>query len=144
MNFNKWLGALCACFLIISCGENTSKQQEEYDEVFQEVMHVHDKMMVRMSDIYEYSKQLKTAADTSDSPQAFATAREELQESDEDMMNWMEHFGDEFVKDKNAMKSMDQQQLEKRTEALRNELSTVETMQEEMSARLKRAEQLLQ
>jgi hypothetical protein len=139
-----WVGTLSLAFLALSCGEDTSKQQEEYHAVFKDVMDVHDKLMVRMTDIYEYSKELQKIADTSAAPQPYVMAKERLTKSDSNMMDWMEHFGDEFVKNKSAIKKMNSQQLEAQITDLKEELKQVQDMQTEMTASLASAKELTQ
>jgi len=126
-------GVSFLALLLISCGEDTSKQQEKYQAIFKDVLHVHDKLMVRMTDMYEYSKELENIADTSATPEPYVKAEQALKESDDAMMNWMEHFGDEFVKNKSAIKKMNSQQLDVQIEAIKDELESVEVMQTEMT-----------
>ena len=139
-----WIGTLSLVLFAISCGEDTSKQQEEYETIFKDVLNVHDKLMVRMTDIYEYSKKLDKIADTSAAPEPYVNAKERLTTADSDMMNWMEHFGDDFVKNKSAIKKMNSQQLEAQIADLKSELKDVQDMQTEMTASLTNAEKLIQ
>ncbi|MGB3774759.1 MAG: hypothetical protein WA951_05845 [Leeuwenhoekiella sp.] len=139
-----WVSTFGLFLLFTSCAEDTSKQQEEYQATFQEVLDVHDKLMVRMTDIYEYSKELQEIADTSATPQKYMAAKDRLTAADDDMMNWMEHFGDDFVKNKSKVKEMNPQQLEVQIKAIKEELTEVQDMETEMSASLDNAEELIQ
>ncbi len=139
-----WIGILSLAFFAISCAEDTSKQQEEYHAVYKEVMEVHDKLMVRMTDIYEYSKELQKIADTSAAPQKYIEAKAHLTEADNDMMNWMGNFGDEFVKKKSTIKEMDREQLEVHLADLKKELTKVQNMETEMTESLANAKELIQ
>lgn len=139
-----WIGIFGLAFLTISCGEDTSKQQEEYHAVYKDVMDVHDKLMVRMTDIYEYSKELQKIADTSALPEKYIEAKQRLTEADNDMMNWMGNFGDTFVKNKSSIKEVDRQKLEVHLKDLKEELIKVENMQTEITESLGNAKTLIQ
>ena len=139
-----WIGVLSLAFFAISCAEDTSKQQEEYHAVYKDVMDVHDKLMVRMTDIYEYSKELQKIADTSAAPEKYIEAKERLTKTDNDMMNWMGNFGDTFVKNKSDIKEMDRQKLEVQIIDLKKELTKVENMQIGMTENLANAKELIQ
>ncbi|MDN3596661.1 hypothetical protein [Zunongwangia endophytica] len=130
--------------LAYSCAEDTSAKKKEYDNLFHEVLDIHDEVMPKMADIPELSKQLQTIADTSASAEKYMQAEKKLQEADKVMMKWMHSFSDEFVKDKAEVQKMNNEQLQERIDALEEELDDVKAMQEKVDSSIENAENLIQ
>lgn len=128
---------------VISCTEDTSKKREEYQNIYDQVQTVHDKLMAKMTtDVYDLSKKMETMADSSAPPTKYEAAEQQLKASDSVMMSWMEHFGDEFVKNKSAMKDMDDEQLQVRIDSINQELKKVKEMQVQMNSSIENARKL--
>lgn len=144
MNLKKFRSALFGmAFLMLSCAENTTKNQEEYQKIYEQVQAVHDTLMAKMTtDVYNLSKKMEKMADTSAAPAEYKQALHKLKASDSTMMAWMEHFGDEFVKNKTTMKDMDNRQLQARISAIRQELAKVRKMRAEMDSGIQNARNL--
>ncbi|WP_417885780.1 hypothetical protein [Zunongwangia sp.] len=129
--------------LVISCGNNTSEKKDEYNKLFHEILDVHDEVMPKMADIPELSKQLQKIADTTSSPIKYTEAEKKLKEADKHMMDWMHSFSDEFVKNKAKIQKMNNEQLQKRIDALEEELDDVKEMQTKVDASIENAQNLI-
>lgn len=97
--------------LFTGCGQSGSSGQVEEttasaeDELYQEVMDIHDEVMPRMNDIYKLKKQLKE--DIENSPDLVEERKQELEnrikeldQASEGMMQWMRNFNPEDFKEK--------------------------------------------
>ena len=93
---------LLITLLISGCGNEDKNAQ---NELLQKVMDVHDEIMPKMGDIMKYKKQLnakiseltETAAEENDAQiETLKEAVEDLENSHEEMMNWMHGFDRNF------------------------------------------------
>ncbi|MEM6316650.1 MAG: hypothetical protein AAF960_03215 [Bacteroidota bacterium] len=75
---------LLTSIFLTACGEYNSEQQQLWDEV----MVVHDEVMPKMGELHKLEKQLKKQTST-EAQQAAITKIEAAQES---MMDWMRNF----------------------------------------------------
>ena len=129
-------------FLAVSCAEDTSAKKEKYEELFHQVLDVHDEVMPKMGDISELSKKLNAIADTSSTAEKYLEAKQKLKEADKLMMDWMHSFSDEFVKNKAEIKKMNNEQLQEKIEDLQEELGDVRAMQEAINSSIEKARAL--
>ncbi|NJN25250.1 MAG: hypothetical protein HC819_04360 [Cyclobacteriaceae bacterium] len=86
--------------LLISCGD---KKPSAREALYDHVIAAHDEIMVKMSDIMKYKKQLNGQIDEwrEDGGDSVKIAKAEaaiadLEESHEEMMNWMRGFDNNF------------------------------------------------
>ncbi len=93
---------LIVMLLIASCGE---QKKSAKDALYEKVMEVHDEIMPKMGDIMKYKKQLKekigmlTTESTEENADKIAElnkAINDLENSHEEMMNWMHGFESNF------------------------------------------------
>ena len=93
---------LIAIFIITSCGE---QKKNTKDQLYDKVMAVHDEIMPKMGDIMKYKKQLKAkiaelvvaGQEENEAKIAELTkAVDDLENSHEEMMNWMREFDNDF------------------------------------------------
>ncbi len=123
---------LIAIAIFSGCGKsNTSEQAEESsvatDELYQEVMDVHDEVMPKMNDLYKLKKQLMEEIENSpdlveERKQELENRIKELDQASESMMQWMRNFNPEdFKADK-----------EEYLDYLNKELEKVNKVKEEM------------
>jgi len=136
--------AIAICLCAISCAEDTSKKKAEYEELFHQVLNVHDEVMPRIGDIPQLKSELKKIADTSSNSKIYREAEDQLVESDSLMMDWMHRFSDEFVRTRPSVKKMNNQELEQQIKALQTELQEVRVMQDEIMESLTNARKLTQ
>ncbi|MAM18990.1 MAG: hypothetical protein CME35_08465 [Gramella sp.] len=129
--------------LVFSCAEDTSEKYAEYEKLFQQVLEVHDEVMPKMGDLPGLEQQLQKIADTSANPRIYLEAEKQLERSDSLMMGWMHSFSDEFVKKKPSVKKMSNQEIQQEIDALQAELKKVRRMEDEISASLINAQELV-
>ena len=120
------------------------KKKAEYEELFHQVLNVHDEVMPRIGDIPQLKSELKKIADTSSNSKIYREAEDQLVESDSLMMDWMHRFSDEFVRTRPSVKKMNNQELEQQIKALQTELQEVRVMQDEIMESLTNARKLTQ
>lgn len=145
MFFNKVkVYFLFTAFLCASCAEDTSDKRAEYDQVFHEVLEVHDEVMPKMGDISSLSQQLSKIADTTSTPETYLNAKKKLTVADSLMMTWMRSFSDEFVRNKAKVKTMSNQELEEQINALKDEREEVEEVKEAINSSIENARDLIQ
>jgi len=128
--------------IAVSCAEDTSAKKEQYEELFHQVLDVHDEVMPKMGDIPEISKELKAIADTSSTAEKYLKAEQKLQEADKLMMDWMHSFSDEFVKNKAKVQKMTNEELQQQIEALQEELGDVKAMEQAVDSSIENARAL--
>lgn len=79
-------------FLVWGCGPKTTDNQQLYEEV----MEIHDEVMPKMNDIYKLKEELKKIASASNTPEdkkkAIESAILNLDSASEGMMVWMRNF----------------------------------------------------
>ena len=100
---HPFLATLLFAFALFSCGQQTSAaENREVEDLKQEVMGVHDKIMPRVGTLMSLKKQLKEKATQIDTAEgaskekaaAIAIAIKQLEEADEAMMQWMRTYQD--------------------------------------------------
>ena len=75
-----------------------SEKQES--TAMKEVMVIHDQTMPRMGELGQLVGKLKAIEnDSTEMGIAYMDARKDLQNANEEMMNWMKNFGDQFTPD---------------------------------------------
>lgn len=133
-----YLSILLFGFLFItSCNE---KKKNEIEERYESVMALHDEIMIKMSDIMKYKKQLKSkleelsnsGTDTLKIEEARKVI-DELEKSHEEMMNWMHGFSSDF----------EGKVKEEAMEYLNEQKTKIETVGEKTNIALKHAEEIL-
>ncbi|MCF4101420.1 hypothetical protein L1I30_07065 [Gillisia sp. M10.2A] len=137
----SWVWLLCCTLFLISC-ESTSEKKKEYDELFHQVLDIHDEVMPKMVEIPALKKELETIADTSAAAEKYRNAATKLEEGDRLMMDWMHSFSDEFVKGKAELQKMNNQQLQERIDAITAELEDVKLMRDQVNSSIENAKEL--
>lgn len=111
--------------IVISCkGKEESTQMNH-------VMAVHDEVMPKMGQLGKLVAELKAMEnDSTEIGKQYKTARIELQEANEAMMDWMQNFGNRFTPDEilNGAELSEQKKQwlneeEVKTKALRNQIN---------------------
>ena len=96
------LTSLIFLLLIFSCGEH--KKNSAQNQQLKKVMKMHDEVMAQMDDIMKYKKQLndeidelrEQGEDNNEKIDALQKVVDELQQANDDMMNWMHGFDTNF------------------------------------------------
>ena len=83
-----------AMTLMVSCND------KEESSKMKEVMAVHDEVMPKMGKLGKLVGELKAKEnDSTEMGATYKKARVDLQEANEEMMDWMQNFGDRFTPD---------------------------------------------
>ena len=82
--------------LILSCKE---EKKDPSAEQMKEVLAVHDEVMPKMNTISKLVAQLKPKVDSTEQGMVYEKAMKELQESNTEMMDWMQRFSNRFDSD---------------------------------------------
>ncbi|HEA20362.1 MAG TPA: hypothetical protein ENH87_05540 [Pricia antarctica] len=119
------LAFMAIATIVISCkGKEESTQMNH-------VMAVHDEVMPKMGQLGKLVAELKAMEnDSTEIGKQYKTARIELQEANEAMMDWMQNFGNRFTPDEilNGAELSEQKKQwlneeEVKTKALRNQIN---------------------
>ena len=133
-----YLLSLILLFCLNSCGDGQQNQNEgevSQEELYDEVMAVHDEVMPRMGDLMNYQSQLKGKIDSLPEGQAEETESlqsvvDELEEAHDAMMGWMRNFNRDY-------EGMTEEEV---MEYLRQEKEKIEEVKEKMNSALQEAE----
>ncbi|ETN94626.1 hypothetical protein [Zhouia amylolytica] len=128
--------SLFALLLMISCGNDNSKQ-EVFDSLKKEVLKVHDEVMPKMGKINTLITELDSKIDTTEMGKSYEKAKQELEESHDMMMSWMKNFGDQFGG------TIAKDSLDKKIQLLEQEDIKVNDLKEKINSSIKNAEDLL-
>ena len=78
----------------------TACSEKQESTAMKEVMVIHDQTMPRMGELGQLVGKLKAIEnDSTEMGIAYMDARKDLQNANEEMMNWMKNFGDQFTPD---------------------------------------------
>ncbi|MCQ0111625.1 hypothetical protein [Zhouia amylolytica] len=132
----KMAFSLFALLLMISCGNDNSKQ-EVFDSLKKEVLKVHDEVMPKMGKINTLITELDSKIDTTEMGKSYEKAKQELEESHDMMMSWMKNFGDQFGG------TIAKDSLDKKIQLLEQEDIKVNDLKEKINSSIKNAEDLL-
>lgn len=125
---------LFALILVIACKESTV-QTRELDALYSEVMELHDEVMLQMSGINKWRKQLKNNLDEVDpnTKTLFQNRINELEDADNAMFDWMKNI-----------KKPDYKKYEKTKEYLINEKKNIENIGTQIQEAIENAQTALQ
>lgn len=134
--FGMVLSTLLAC-------DNQSEQRDKYNELFAEVIAVHDELMPQMTEISNIQSRLKTPDSI-----ALSSQKQELLEqankADSDMMTWMQSFTDTYVKNRVPVAEMSKEQLETAIAGLQEELGEIKALQDLTQNCIQQSQEILQ
>jgi len=134
--FGMVLSTLLAC-------DNQSEQRDQYNELFAEVIAVHDELMPQMTVISNIQSRLKTPDSV-----ALSSQKQELLEqankADGDMMTWMQSFTDTYVKNRVPVAEMSKEQLETAIAGLQEELREIKALQDLTQNCIQQSQEILE
>ncbi len=140
-HFQVWILGLT---LVLTACSGNSEKVDEFNELFGQVMQVHDEVMPKMGEVQSLSAQLKTIADTTANKATYDAALAQLKEADEDMEAWMMQFADTFIPIKNKVNSMSEQEIDAALADLKAELEEVNQVKASINASIDKATPLVQ
>lgn len=123
--------------LILSCKE---EKKDPSAEQMKEVLAVHDEVMPKMGTIAKLVAQLKPKVDSTAQGKVYEKAMKDLQESNAEMMDWMQRFGNRFDSDE-IMNGKALTPEKKRW--LKEEKQKIEALKQNVEVHISEAEALL-
>lgn len=108
--------------------------------MMKEVLAVHDEVMPKMSKISKLVATLKPKVDSTERGMAYERAMKDLQESNMEMMDWMQNFGNRFEPDE-IMNGKELTSEKKRW--LKEEKQKIEALKQNVEVNISEAEELL-
>ena len=134
--FGMVLSTLLAC-------DNQFEQRDQYNELFAEVIAVHDELMPQMTVISNIQSRLKTP-DSIALPSQKQELLEQVNKADGDMMTWMQSFTDTYVKNRVPVAEMSKEQLETAIAGLQDELREIKALQDLTHNCIQQSQEILQ
>ncbi len=128
--------------LIVSCNQ-LSKEEQEFDDLMQKVIDVHDEVMPKMGEMSSLIKNLEAKIDTTSTGQTYANAQKKLKDSYDFMMNWMSDFSNKFPHNENVTPE-DEEKFNLKLEILREEKIEVNKLRDQINASIDNAKKLLE
>ncbi|KAA1244380.1 hypothetical protein [Aquimarina sp. RZ0] len=128
--------------LIVSCNQ-LSKEEQEFDDLMQKVIDVHDEVMPKMGEMSSLIKNLEAKIDTTSTGQTYANAQKKLKDSYDFMMNWMSDFSNKFPHNENVTPE-DEEEFNLKLEILREEKIEVNKLRDQINASIDNAKKLLE
>ncbi len=124
----KFLWFLTAALLIYAC----QGKQPQQETLFREVIEVHDAVMPRMGELMQLQQTLierieklqQDSTQNQDSIAHLTALKEDVQQADRSMMEWMRAFDSEMEGMSQDEKITYLQQEQKKVESLRDEINT--------------------
>lgn len=139
---NLSLTILIALTILSSCGNELSKEEQEFDNLMQQVIDVHDEVMPKMGKISSLIKELEPKIDTTSTGKTYANAQDDLKGAYDFMMEWMGDFSDKFpYEEKN--KKFTPEQLAAKMKILQEEEIEVKKMRDQVNSSIENATKLL-
>lgn len=137
---------LMAVAVITACKEdqkpdNTDQNPEiqEFNELQEQTMTVHDEVMPKMSTLMDLREKLGQISDSAKKKEA-SQLRNALEQSHDDMMDWMADYSDKFPHGE----EIPQEEIAEKMPVLKKELEEIEQLADQTDTAIKRAEELLQ
>lgn len=134
--------SLFLAIALSSCGNQLSKEEQEFDTLMQQVINVHDEVMPKMGEISSLIKNLEPKIDTTAIGKSYAKAQTELKDSYDYMMRWMSGFSDKFPYEEKD-KKLNPEQLAKKMKLLQQEEIEVKKMRDQVNASIENAKKML-
>ncbi|MFK7773954.1 MAG: hypothetical protein AB8F94_17515 [Saprospiraceae bacterium] len=128
---------ILSTIFLLSCGETKPKEdplQKEREQVYKEVMAVHDEMMMMGKIRGAQGKLKKMMESDSTNVEKYQTAFDQLQVADDAMMNWMKQF-------KNPPSNTPTKEV---IQYLKDQKTKVQKMKEVMIENLDKAKQVIE
>lgn len=143
MKFFNSPAILIAVFAIFTaCSTKPSKEAQEFQTLFDEVIAVHDEVMPKMGKLNALGQQLKRETDTTTT--AYTEAAEGLQKSHKAMMDWMKDFSEKFPYESSPLKDKTSEEIAQKVTLLKAEKDEVHELRDLINQSIEKAERLLE
>jgi len=125
-----------------SCGNSASSDEEQFYQLLDEVMEVHDEMMPQMGKLSELRQNLEESANE-DNVVQYKNAAADLEAAHKSMMDWMKNFGEVFPYKEDRLEGMNEDQIKESIELMKEQKAAVNAMKEEMVSSMENAKEIL-
>src|SRR5699024_4413909 len=152
MKLIKTLFIAVIAFTIASCGNTTKSEEntvatansEQFYQLLDEVMDVHDEMMPQMGKLSELRQNLEEkAGEDKMNAMQYEEAAKDLEDAHKSMMDWMKDFGEVFPYKEDRLEGMNEDQIKERIELMKEQQTAVIAMKEKMVSSMENARALL-
>jgi len=140
MKKNAILVALLSIILLVACKQE-EKKTDPSAAMMKETLAVHDEVMPKMTTISKLVATLRPKIDSTEQGLVYEKAMKNLQESNTEMMDWMQGFGNRFDSDE-IMNGKELTPEKKRW--LKEEKQKIEALKQNVDVHISEAEALLQ
>ncbi|MBT8186905.1 MAG: hypothetical protein HKP38_07070 [Croceitalea sp.] len=131
---------LLLVLISISCKDKEKNMEEKTTSQMKGVIMIHDEIMPQMGKLSHLASQLKTRIDSTTANAEYEEAIKELQDANQEMMDWMREFGERFDGDEILKgKALTAQ----KQEWLNEEEAKIKALQNKFDASIEKAELLL-
>src|SRR5690625_3329360 len=134
---------------VASCGNSTKSEKntattdsEQFYQLLDEVMEVHDEMMPQMGKLSELRQNLEESANE-DNVVQYKNAAADLEAAHKSMMDWMKNFGEVFPYKEDRLEGMNEEQIKESIELMKEQKAAVNAMKEEMVSSMENAKEIL-
>ncbi|UZO80362.1 hypothetical protein NBT05_15570 [Aquimarina sp. ERC-38] len=127
--------------LFLSCNQ-PSKKEQQFDQLMNEVIAVHDEVMPKMTDMSQLISELKQKTDTTATGLAYGEAKDDLEASYDFMMEWMRDFSDKFPPEE-VVTEKDEELFNKKLQMLEEEKVEVTLLKDQINTSIENAKALL-
>lgn len=152
MKLIKTLFIAVIAFTIASCGNTTKSEEntvatadsEQFYQLLDEVMDVHDEMMPQMGKLSELRQNLEEkAGEDKMNAMQYEEAAKDLEDAHKSMMDWMKDFGEVFPYKEDRLEGMNEDQIKESIELMKEQQTAVIAMKEKMVSSMENARALL-
>ena len=143
MKNNKYylFTAILGLILIFSCAQ-LSQEERKYDALMQKIIDVHDEVMPKMGEISSLIKDLDNKIDTTSVGQSHQKAQNDLKDSYDFMMDWMNDFSSKFPHDEEITND-DIEKFNTKLKLLEEEEIKVNKLKNQINSSIDQAKKLL-
>ncbi|MFI2741584.1 hypothetical protein ACG2LH_02485 [Zhouia sp. PK063] len=136
--------AVAAISSLVSCDKKPSKDAQEFNTLFKEVIEVHDEVMPKMEEMGKLSKELAAKIDTTTTDGVYQKALDSLTHANKEMMMWMKDFSDKFPYAKDRLKGKTEDEIKESVAALKEEKKEVDAVKNHVNGSIENAKTVLQ
>jgi len=132
--------------VLVSCQNETSQAENEYNETLKEVFDYHDEAMPKMGEIADLIAKLEVqiASDSNSNPpeEELVMAKERLEQAHDHMMAWMKDFSENYP-DVHKARDFNNEQWAEENERLQPEISSAKEMRDDVFESVAKAKKVL-
>lgn len=132
--------------VLVSCQNETSPAEKEYNDTLKEVFDYHDEAMPKMGEIADLIAKLEVqiVSDSDSNPpeEELVMAKERLEQAHDHMMAWMKDFSENYP-DVHKARDFNNEQWAEENERLQPEISSAKEMRDDVFESVAKAKKVL-